>query len=702
MKNHIISTLLLVIPMLSFADVVEIDGICYNLIPKGKVAEVTKKSSGQYTGDIVIPESVFYENNEYSVTKINAAAFYNCFDLTTVVIPNTVISIGNEAFYGCRKLASITIGNSVTEIGIRAFLRCALTSLTIPNSVNNICEEAFYDCSGLTSVTIGNSVSKIGNDAFYNCKKLTSVHISDLEAWCKITFVIFDNYISPMGMYSNPLRYAHHLFLNGEEIHDLIIPNTITSIKDYSFYNCDALSSVTIPSSVTSIGNNAFSGCDGLTSVDIANSVKSIGENAFNCESLKSVHISDLAAWCNIDFGIGKSNPLLYAHHLFLNGKEIKDLVIPNKVTKIGTFAFSGCSEITSVTIPNSVICIGGYAFSGCSALTSVTIPNSVENIEENAFNKCSSLTSVYLNNGIKSIDSSSFGNCPELTDFYCYSIKVPTVNYPQFTYDAFIGSYIEYATLHVPANSVEAYKSTAPWSNFGTIVAIEVPKHTLAYNVDGTTYKTYTIEEGETVSAEAEPTKEGYTFSGWSDIPSTMPDHDVTVTGSFTINKYKLTYMVDGEDYISSDVEYGATITPETAPTKEGYTFSGWSEIPMTMPAEDVTISGTFTINKYTITYIIDGEVFKSMEVEYNSVITPPDAPAQDGYDFAWADVPETMPASDITIYGAYTTGISSLSMEESERQVFTPDGKRVETPKKGLNIIRMNDGTVKKVVVK
>ena len=223
-----------------------------------------------------------------------------------------------------------------------------------------------------------------------------------------------------------------------------------------------------------------------------------------------------------------------------------------------------------------------------------------------------------------------------------------------------------------------------------------------LTYMVDGVEYKSSTVEYGKTITPEPNPTKEGYTFSGWSEIPKTMPANYVTVTGKFTINKYKLTYKVDGADYKSYDVEYNASITPEAAPTKEGYTFSGWSEIPGKMPAKDVTVTGSFTINKYNITYMIDGKVFMTEMVDYKSKITPPNAPVHDGYSFAWADVPETMPARNITIYGAYTTGINALTNEEDDRQVFTPDGKRVETPKKGLNIIRMSDGTVNKVVVK
>ena len=119
-----------------------------------------------------------------------------------------------------------------------------------------------------------------------------------------------------------------------------------------------------------------------------------------------------------------------------------------------------------------------------------------------------------------------------------------------------------------------------------------------VVYTVDGEVYKTYYHHAGVKIKTEPAPEKEGYSFSGWNNEPMVMPDHDITIAGTFSINKYKLVYQVDGTDYKSIDVEYGATITPEAEPTKEGYTFSGWSEIPETMPAHDVTVTGTFTIN--------------------------------------------------------------------------------------------------------
>ena len=146
-----------------------------------------------------------------------------------------------------------------------------------------------------------------------------------------------------------------------------------------------------------------------------------------------------------------------------------------------------------------------------------------------------------------------------------------------------------------------------------------------LTYMLDGVVYKTISYDYGDAITPEPAPTKEGYTFSGWSEIPETMPAHDVTVTGTFSINKYKLTYTVDGEVYKTYEMEYGATITPEAEPAKEGYTFSGWSTIPATMPAYDVTVTGTFKVNKYKVNYFVDNNPYYTDMVEYGAIITPP-----------------------------------------------------------------------------
>ena len=224
-----------------------------------------------------------------------------------------------------------------------------------------------------------------------------------------------------------------------------------------------------------------------------------------------------------------------------------------------------------------------------------------------------------------------------------------------------------------------------------------------LTYYVDGDVYKTVSYDYGATITPEAEPTKEGYTFSGWCEIPETMPAYDVTVTGTFSINKYKLTYTVDGAEYKTYELEYGATITPEAAPTKEGYTFSGWSEIPEAMPAHDVTVTGTFIINSYKLTYMIDEKVYKEMMYEYGSTIIPEPQPEGDYDTFEWIELPQTMPAHDVVVYASYTSGIIEVLMASQKNlRIYSPNGKKLSKLQKGLNIVILNDGTVKKVMMK
>ena len=518
-----------------------------------------------------------------------------------------------------------------------------VTFMNRTRKVTSIRSFAFYYSRDITSITIPSSVTFIGKSSFEKCTKLTSVHISDVAAWCKIIFE--EPYTS------NPLVQAHHLFLNGEEIKELVIPSNVISINAGAFYGCFELTSVSIPEGVTEIGESAFCECRNMVSISFPSSVKSIGKYAFNfLDRLTSVHITDIAAWCNIDF-VGYwywSNPLYYAHHLYLNGTEVKDLVIPEGVSSIGNFAFGGCTGLTSVTIPSSVTSIGAYSFEDCN------IPIVVSMIE-NPFE----------------------------------------ISSETFTQNTF-----KNATLYVPKGTIEKYKAISGWKEF--LFISDANRYKLTYIVDNELYKSYEIEEGITINPETEPTKEGYTFSGWSEIPETMPAHDVTVTGTFSINKYKLTYSIDSEEYKSFEIEYGASITPEPTPTKEGYTFSGWSDIPETMPAHDVTVTGSFTVNQYTITYIINDEVYTTQTVDYGSTIIPPAAPEREGYDFAWADYPETMPAYDITIYGTYTTGIEAIMAGEIDCQMFSLDGKPLNEPQKGVNIVRMGNGQVRKVVVK
>ncbi len=468
-----------------------------------------------------------------SVTTIGEMAFWGCSKLTSINIPNSVTTIGKSAFACCSSLAIIsvasnnptydsrnncnaiietatntliagcmntTIPNSVTAIGYSAFSGCTgLTSINIPNSVTYIGDNAFGYCSGLTNVTIGNSVTTIGESAFCGCSGLTSVTIPN-----SVT-IIGDN-----------------AFWDCSGLTRVTIGNSVSYIGDNAFGDCSGLTSVIIPNSVTAIGYSAFSGCTGLTSITIPNSVTTIGGNAFGyCSGLTSVNITDLGAWCHIQFSDPLSNPLFYAHHLYLNSLEVTDLVIPNSITSIGDNAFYGCCGLTSVAIPNSVTTIGVCAFCGCSGLTSVNIPNSVTTIGNWAFASCSCLTSITIPNSVMSIGEEAFEYCIGLTSVTCLATTPPTLA-GSYVFD---NSTYSNATLKVPQSSISAYLAADYWKYFTNIQGLAD-----VFKVDGIYYRTQNYS---TATVIPNPEGEGY-YQGEVVIPDSITNQDLQfrVTG--------------------------------------------------------------------------------------------------------------------------------------------------------------------------
>lgn len=501
----------------------EINGIYYNLKADTKSAEVTY-GTNKYSGTVTIPSSIKNNGVTYSVTSIGYRAFDFCKSLTSVTIPNSVTNIGNEALDYCTSLVSITIPNSVTSIGHKAFYGCSsLSSVTIPNSVTEIGQSAFGGCSSLPvignlryagtflveavdkkqssysikegtryigmgafehctsliSITIPSSVTRIDAWAFNDCTSLTSVRMTDIAAWCKIVF--------SGNPFSNPLYYAHNLYLKDKLVKDLAIPNSVTSIGEYSFYNCSSLTSVTISNSVAAIGSSAFNNCSSLTSVNI-----------------------------------------------------------PNSVASIGIYTFYGCSSLTSVIIPNSVTNIGAGLFAGCSSLTSITIPTSVTNIGESGFAECSSLTSITIPNSVTSIGSGGLANCTSLTVINSLNPTPPDCGQNVFF------NVPKYIAICVPKGSAGKYRSAIGWKEFTNTVERNYASFSL---YSGNT--SFTVVDGVLEDIiKTDLSNNGLAFIDRKDITETLPSNYIkkNSSGKWIADKIEL---VDAKPfYCPEDVQ--------------------------------------------------------------------------------------------------------------------------------------------------
>ena len=355
------------------------EGLFYDLSNDGTYYEVVAYSG---TSKKVNIASTY---NGLPVKTICNEAFYNNYNISTVIIPDSVTRIGTEAFYYCKSLTSVVIGDSVTSIGSSAFYNCSsLTSVVIGDSVTSINSETFYYCKSLTSVVIGDSVTSIGYGAFKYCSSLTSVVLGD----------------------------------------------SVTNIGRYAFEDCSSLTSVVLGDSVTSISNDAFDGCTKLftekdfikyvkindnpyyLALEVTNknfstytiqpSTKILGENLFkNCSRLSSIEIPDSVT--SIGYGA-------------FGGSSLTSIVIPDGVTSIGSSAFNSCSSLTSIVIGDSVTSISSFAFYRCYSLTSIEIRDSVTSIGNRAFEACSSLESIVIPDSVTFIGEFAFFGCSKLT----------------------------------------------------------------------------------------------------------------------------------------------------------------------------------------------------------------------------------------------------------------------------------------------
>lgn len=358
----------------------EIDGLLYSLDTDEQEATVKKCIDKERTGEVVIPKSFFHEGIIYQVTRI----------------------------------------------GENAFAWRNITSITIPEGVTSIGEDAFCYCCDLAVIKIPEQVKNIGEDAFSGCISLNSLHIKDVAAWCNIEF---------SNVESNPLSNGSSLYLNGKLATELIIPEGVERIGNFTFYSCSSLIAVKLPLSITYIGDFAFQGCCRLTSINIPEGVTYIGNFAFDgCKSIKSIImpksvtriggcafrgcIGKLIVNCDIQGGIYQDIAVGVGVLFSFCGNKSSKITIGENVKNIGDYAFMGCHNLTSINIPkdSQLTNIGKQAFDGCSKLTSINIPGGVTNIGDRAFSECSKLTAINIPEGVTYIGDSAFYGCSNLS----------------------------------------------------------------------------------------------------------------------------------------------------------------------------------------------------------------------------------------------------------------------------------------------
>ena len=346
---------------------------------------------------LYIADSAFVGCNNIEELSVSAVHIHS---LMLILDPIKVIITGGDkieygTFYKSKNLTNVILSDEITIIEGSAFEECLkLEEVVLSNNLKIIGAYAFEDCSNLKTITIPDSIQYIEDRAFSGCDSLSGVYISDLASWCEITFVGY-----PVDGSSNPLEKAHNLYLNGELLTEVVIPNSVTAIKDYTFKGCTSLINITLSENVENIGKMAFYHCVNLKNVDVKGKVKEIGANAFDgCYNLLL-----------IDFP--EDSVITFGEFAFSGCVRLTEIIIPQSTLSIERYAFAGCRGLVQIVIPHGTTSIGFQVFDGCSSLVSIIIPKSVTTIGGGVFNGCRNLT-IYMEVENKPQDWSIGWNC--------------------------------------------------------------------------------------------------------------------------------------------------------------------------------------------------------------------------------------------------------------------------------------------------
>ena len=410
--------------------------------------------------NITVPEGV---------VSLDEGVFFECSKLKSAILPESLDVIDGGVFSRCSMLQEVKMPTQMKSIGGEAFWGCSsLLEFVIPEGVSSIQEKTFHNCSSLTSLTLPSSITSI-NGAFYGCSKLTRLNIPTIEMWLNI--VPKDT----VGFIGGEVPFADSgqgdIYINGELLTDLVIPNNILTIYGSTFHNCTSIKSLTIGSRVTKIESKAFLGCRNLSHIVFSKSTTTYGFRAFAGTGITEITITkqiannnsgnEIFADCKeltqvtIEDGVTIIPYGMFSAFSSIDSNKLTSITIPDSVTSIGSFAFNNCIVLQNIYWHDSIRSLGNGVFKGCESLTEITIPKETTEINVAMFAGCKSLKNVNMHNDITSIGSSAFKDCHALENlalpknlttigseafWYCHSLKhidipegVKTIGYQVF-----------------------------------------------------------------------------------------------------------------------------------------------------------------------------------------------------------------------------------------------------------------------------
>ncbi len=493
---------------------------------------------------------------ENGITHIGNAAFYDCNELTSVIIPEDVISIGRLAFYGCSSLTSVKIPEGVARIEDEVFYGCSgLTDIIIPESVTSIEMFAFKGCNSLTNITVPKSVTNISKGAFSNCEKLLAIDVEeDNTNYCSIDGVLFDKSGERILQYPGGKTGTYR------------IPENVTTIGECAFDGSIGLTGITIPKGLIQIeslepmpigvGSGVFSDCSRLPAIDVA---------------------EDNPNFCSVDgvlFDKAKEQLLSYP------GAGTGAYEIPEGVKNIWYDAFKGCSGLTGITIPEGVLCIESFAFSGCIGLTSITLPAGAQ-IGPDVFSGCSNLASIVIPKGITYIQPEAFSDCKGLKN-----ITIPD-GVTAIGNDAFLGcNNLINIMLPESLTSID-YGAFADCSSLTSITLPESLTYIGIQAFDGCGKLTIYCQKDSYAHMYAMQEGIPYRFG--------QPSHENPQT-------YTISFDANGGIGLSQNIRgvtEGAALGELPSVTRPGYTLTGWytAKTGGTAVTKDTVITSNMTV---------------------------------------------------------------------------------------------------------